>query len=86
MNKFFEFIGINGKSKFAFMSWIGGVFILSYILNITYQLAQINYLFLKGKMPLEVYERLATHYTSNAIVMIIVVYFFAKNTNTQNPE
>ena len=87
MNKFFAFIGIDGKSKFAFMSWIGGIFIISFILNITYLLVQMNYFFAKGKIEIEIYERIITSFISalHSIVTIVVMYFFAKNTN-QNPE
>lgn len=84
MNKFFAFIGIDGKSKFAFMSWIGGMFIIFYLLNITYEMAQINYFFAKGKIPIETYKDCIKEYhlSLKEIVMLIVVYFFAKNTNT----
>lgn len=88
MNKFFTFIGIDGKSKFAFMSWIGGMFIMFYLLHIFYEMAQINYFFAKGKVPIEIYKEFVKdfHLDLKEVVMLIVVYFFAKNTNNQTPE
>ena len=68
---------------------IGGIIIIAYLFTIFYELVQVNYLFTKGKITEEVFER----YTSNSVSLLqnivsIVILFFFKNSieKTNNKE
>lgn len=83
MVKIYEFL----KSRTTFMSAIGGLFILFYLCSYSYQLVQINYFFIKGRLTLEVFERVITDSNEKLmnIVMIIVLFFYkGSSTNSNN--
>lgn len=65
------------------MSWMGGVFVIAYLVMSIYQIGQINYFFSKGKIPEEIYERVSGTIIKDLleIVTIIVLFFFKNNTS-----
>lgn len=69
------------------MSWIGAVFISFYLFSSFYDMIQMNYFFNKGKIDVEVYERLKLSYFRDlyTIVTIIVLHFY-KNANDKQNE
>ena len=84
MNKMLKFFNITDKTKLSFMSWIGSAFIVTYLLMSTYSVVQIHYLFLKGMIKEDVFERMISGQQQRLleIVMIIVLFFFKGNSNT----
>lgn len=76
------------KGQFAnrtsFMSWMGGLFVLFYLVITAYQIGQVNIFYNKGKIESEIFERINSSYfvALKDIVMIIVLFFF-RNNNTQ---
>lgn len=84
MTKVLKFFNITDKTKLSFMSWIGSAFIVTYLLMSTYSVVQVHYLFLKGKIAEDVFERMISGQQQRLleIVMIIVLFFFKGNTST----
>lgn len=84
MNKMLKFFNITDKTKLSFMSWIGSAFIVTYLLMSTYSVIQVHYLFLKGLIEEDVFERMISGQQQRLleIVMIIVLFFFKGNSNT----
>ena len=84
MNKMLKFFNITDKTKLSFMSWIGSAFIVTYLLMSTYSVVQIHYLFLKGMIKEDVFERMISGQQQKLIeiVMIIVLFFFKGNSST----
>ncbi len=79
-----KYFNITDKTKLSFMSWIGSAFIVTYLAMSAYSVGQVHYLFLKGMIKEDVFERMISGQQQRLleIVMIIVLFFFKGNSNT----
>ena len=66
------------QGRARFMSFIGTVFVCMYLVVTFYQISYWNIYMSKGKMTLEIYERMVTGSLQNlfSIIIMIVAFYF----------